>query len=147
MTTINLMDRELHALKVRMPENSNTQKTFGLRSFFRTKFIEWQLALLLSFLLTIWFLTSLWLEAIDPSAVILAQNMWLFVILGLIAFLLVLALSLWLLHLFWRKMRLPPVSIMVSQFKTLALWQQLSFYFACFALLLLAASACLIAIC
>ncbi|MOA37162.1 hypothetical protein D3C78_1587350 [compost metagenome] len=43
----------------------------------------------------------------------------------------------WLLHRFWLSLGLPDTGSMVSQFKALESWQQLSFLWASFALLLL----------
>lgn len=112
-----------------------------------SKFIEWEPLLLWSLLLLIWFVTPGWLRYIDPTIAVPDNGIWLLIILSLIAFLILLGLCLWLLHLFLVKTGLPALSTMVSQFKTLMLWQQLGFYFACLALLLLAASTCLVAIC
>ncbi|MNY70658.1 hypothetical protein D3C86_2088380 [compost metagenome] len=47
---------------------------------------------------------------------------------------------------FWISMGLPALGNMVSQYKELTVWQQLGFYWASFALLLLAAVGVLSAI-
>ncbi len=111
------------------------------------KSVEWQPVLLLLFLLSIWFSAQVWMRSIDPLSAITDQSIWLMVILSMIVFLLILALCMWLLDLFLLKTGLPSLLTMLSQFKTMMLWQQLAFYLSFFALLLMAASACLIAIC
>jgi hypothetical protein len=98
-------------------------------------------------LLLIWCLAPIGLYQLDPTIGNIDQNIWLLVVLGMISFLLLLALCWWLLQLFWKAMQLPTLKSMVSQFNTLELWQQLSFYWASFAMLLLAASGCLCAVC
>ena len=103
--------------------------------------------LALFFLLICWFTGPLVLRNIDGTAGSVDQGIWLLVILSLISFMLVAGLCWWLLQRFWLMAGLPAFSLMVSQFKTLPLWQQLGFYWASFALLLLAASICLSAIC
>ena len=66
---------------------------------------------------------------------------------SLISFMMVAALSWWLLNRFWVSLGLPALGTMVLQFNTLTLWQQLGFFWLSFALLLLAAVLCLIGIC
>jgi hypothetical protein len=95
---------------------------------------------LLGCLSIVWLLWPRLLGGSDQS--ILGQ-----MILAIIGFLLLLALCWWLLGRFWRGLGLPDMEFMVSQFKRLRTWQQLSFYMGLFALLLLAGVACLAAIC
>ncbi|MDO7744093.1 MAG: hypothetical protein MUP99_09975, partial [Pedobacter sp.] len=87
------------------------------------------------------------LHHIDETAAGVDQSIWLLIILSLYTFQLISALCWWLLQRFWLSAGLPPLKIMVSQFDTLSLWQQLGFYLASFSLLLVAASVCLNAIC
>ena len=103
--------------------------------------------LLFPFLLFLWCFAPPWLRLFDETAGNIDQSIWLLVLLSLISFLLVAGLCWWLLQQIWKMIGLPSLSDMVSQFNTLLLWQQLSFYWASFALLLLAASVCLSAIC
>lgn len=110
-------------------------------------FIRWQPLLLFLFLLLLWGSSHLWLHRIDETAAGVDQSIWLLIILSLSTFLLLSALCWWLLQRFWLSAGLPPLKIMVSQFDTLSLWQQLGFYLASFSLLLVAASVCLNAIC
>lgn len=103
--------------------------------------------LLFIFLLLSWFFLPGLLHQIDETAGNVDQSIWLLVVLSLIGFLLICGLCWWMLRYFWMILELPSIDKMVSQFKFLPLWQQLSFYYASFALLLLAAMGCLIAIC
>lgn len=135
---------KLDPLRLLLPQNSKQEESPNLS---RSTLLDWQPFLILLMLLAIWFYTSWWLQHNDPAAAVMSQSIWLLIILSFIAFLIILALCFWLLHLFWLKAALPPLFTMVSQFKTLATWQQLSFYLALYALLLLVASACLIGIC
>ncbi|MBB6503017.1 hypothetical protein [Pedobacter cryoconitis] len=98
-------------------------------------------------LLMVWCFAPLWLHKIDETAGNIDQSIWLLVILSLISFMLITGLCWWLLQKFWLAAGLPSFRTMVSQFNTLSLWQQLGFYWASFALLLLVASVCLSAIC
>ena len=111
------------------------------------KKIKWPPLLLFAGLLVLWTTASKWLHHIDGTAAGVDQSIWLLVILSMIVFLLLTALCWWLVHCFWIVAGLPPLSNMVSQFHTLKLCQQLGFYWACFAALLLAASLCLGGIC
>lgn len=99
------------------------------------------------FLLLLWCFAPPLLHSIDETAGTIDQSIWLLILLSLISFLLVTSLCWWLLQRFWSTLGLPLLSDMVSQFKTLPSWQQLGFYWASFALLLVAASVCLSAIC
>ncbi|WP_442591538.1 hypothetical protein ACSBL2_09945 [Pedobacter sp. AW31-3R] len=98
-------------------------------------------------LLLMWFFVPMLLNRIDATIGNVDQSIWLLVLLSMISFLMVCGLCWWLLQQFWLVLQLPPIEQMVSQFNSLLLWQQLSFYYASFALLLVAALGCLIAIC
>ncbi|MCX2478347.1 hypothetical protein OQY15_04550 [Pedobacter sp. MC2016-15] len=110
-------------------------------------FKNWKPWLIFLLLLSIWFIPATMIHQIDPTAVAPDQSQWLMVILSLITFLMIMAICWWLLNRHWQLIGLPPVSQMVSHFKLVTLWQQLVFYLLSFALVLLAALACLIAIC
>lgn len=103
--------------------------------------------LLFILLLLMWFFLPGLLHQIDETAGNVDQSIWLLVVLSLIGFLLICGLCWQLLQHVWMAMELPPIELMVSQFNLLPLWQQLSFYYASFALLLLAALGCMNAIC
>jgi hypothetical protein len=98
-------------------------------------------------LLSIWFIPAASIHSIDPAAVAPDQSQWLMIVLSLITFLMIMALCWWLLDRQWRLIGLPPISQIVLHFKLITQCQQLAFYFFSFALVLLAALACLVAIC
>ena len=85
--------------------------------------------------------------SIDPTSGYVDRSILVLLLLALICFLGMIGLSWWLLKRFWMALGLPSLGGMVLQFNGLLLWQQLGFYFAAFALLLLAGIGCLAAIC
>ena len=85
--------------------------------------------------------------SIDPTSGYVDTSIWILLLLSLICFLGMIGLCWWLLKRFWMALGLPSLRVMVLQFNELMIWQQLGFYFASFALLLLAAIGSLIAIC
>lgn len=120
--------------------------------FFRPQFINARLAvpeahLVFGLLLLLWMFMPRLISWFDARAGAVDPSIWLLILLSVIAFLLVVALSWWLLHGFWLRMGLPAIGMMVLQFKSLELWQQLGFYWLSFALLLLGSILCLVAIC
>ena len=104
-------------------------------------------ALLFIVLLLLWILTPGWLHQLDKTAGSVDPSVIMLVLLSLLTFLIVTALSWWLLQHFWLAMGLPTIGYMVLQFNTLKLWQQLGFYWVSFCSVLLAALGCLLAIC
>lgn len=120
--------------------------------FFRPQFVNARLAvseahLVFGLLLLLWMFMPRLISWFDARAGAVDPSIWLLILLSVIAFLLVVALSWWLLHGFWLRMGLPAIGMMVLQFKSLELWQQLGFYWLSFALLLLGSILCLVAIC
>ncbi|WP_285008604.1 hypothetical protein [Pedobacter faecalis] len=101
---------------------------------------------LLGALLLLWGLSPNMIQLLDHTAGLIDQSIWMLVLLAVISFLMMTGLAWWLLQRFWTAMKLPARSRMFAQFNTLELWQQLSFYFASFALLLLAATGALVAV-
>ena len=95
--------------------------------------------LLTGLILLIWPLLQRLVLWSDPTIGFVDPNIWLLLLFSLISFVVVLVLSWWLLKSGWQLLKLPAISQLVSQFKTLASWQQLSFFLASFALLLLVA--------
>ena len=85
--------------------------------------------------------------SIDPTSGYVDPSIWILLLLSLICFLGMIGLCWWFLKRFWMALGLPSLGAMVLQFNELLIWQQLGFYFASFALLLLAAIGSLIAIC
>ena len=75
----------------------------------------------------------------DPTMGAVDPSIWLLLLFSLISFLLLLGLCSWLLHILWRALALPDWNNMVLHFKDLQTWQQLSFCWLSFALLLSAA--------
>lgn len=102
---------------------------------------------LLLLLLTIWIFAPEWLRLLDETAASVDQSVWLLIILSLITFLVILLICWWLMQYLWNSKFMPAPHQLALHFKTLTLWQQISFYWASFALLLLTASICLVAIC
>ena len=99
--------------------------------------------LLITVLVLTWFFMPLLLRRIDPTTGSIDQSIWLLILLSVICFVLMTAISWWVLKQSWSLLGLPPFNKMVSQFNTLQVWQQLSFYWVSFFLLLLAALGCL----
>ena len=98
-------------------------------------------------LLLIWFFVPGWLRQVDPTTGDIDQSHWFLVLLGLIAFMLILSLCWWLLQHLWERTGLPELKSIILKFNQLSSCQQLNFLLASFALLLLAATGCLAAIC
>ncbi|MBC7418345.1 MAG: hypothetical protein H7325_09340 [Pedobacter sp.] len=88
-----------------------------------------------------------WIYQVDPTAALPDAGIWSLVLLAILVFLMLLLLSSYLFRNTLQWLGLPNLNMMVSQFNTLTLWQQYVCYLASFALLLLAAIGCLIAIC
>lgn len=74
------------------------------------------------------------------------QSVPLMVVLSLITFLLLLELSWWLLNRLWQRVGLPGIDSMVLHYKEMELWQQIAFFWASFALVLLVGLGCLAAV-
>ena len=74
------------------------------------------------------------------------QSVPLMVVLSLISFLLLLELSWWLLNRLWQRVGLPEIDSMVLHYKDLEVWQQIAFFWASFALVLLVGLGCLAAV-
>ncbi|WP_133558670.1 hypothetical protein [Pedobacter duraquae] len=98
-------------------------------------------------LILLWQLIPMLLRAVDQTSASIDPSIWMLILLGSIAHLGITALSWLLLKWFWKGLGLPSPDYMVTHFKTLELWQQLSFFWGSFALLLLAGAMSLIAIC
>jgi hypothetical protein len=78
------------------------------------------------------------LQEMQPTFGVLESGVWQLLLLGILSFLGLTALAWWLLQRAWASLGLPKIKTMVSQFKTLTICQQFAFYWASFALLLLA---------
>ncbi|WP_316797688.1 hypothetical protein [Pedobacter frigidisoli] len=93
-----------------------------------------------------WQLLPFILSLGDATVGLVDAGIWQLAFFSLICWFCLLLLSLGLLSYLRKQFALPSVYFMVSQFKNLPSWQQLSFYYACFALLLLSAVGCLAAV-
>lgn len=106
-----------------------------------------KVALLFVILWLLWPLAQQLVLSYDGTAGYISPgNIVLLLLISVGCFLVMVAISVWLLQRFLVAMSLPGIAIMVLQFRKLELWQQLGFYWASFFLLLLAAAACLLAI-
>jgi hypothetical protein len=101
---------------------------------------------LLGMLLLLWPLVQRVVQFNDVTVGYIDPNIWLLVLLSFIVFLMMVGLVWWLLQRYWVTFGLPAIKNMVSQFNGLELWQQLKFFYALFALLLLAGVGCLVAV-
>ena len=106
-----------------------------------------KITLLICSILLLWQVLPSVIYGLDSTAGNIDPSIWLLILLGLITFLLLSTLSWILLKWFWTSLGLPRLSTLFTLFRSLELWQQLSFLWASFALLLLAGAMCLIAIC
>lgn len=107
---------------------------------------SWKLWIVLLLLLAIWFIPAARIHSIDPMAIAPDQSEWLMVLLSLITFLIIMPLCWWLVDLQWRMLGLPAISKMVLHFNLFTRCQQLVLYYTYYALVLLVAVGCLIAI-
>ncbi|MES2653377.1 MAG: hypothetical protein V4663_16675 [Bacteroidota bacterium] len=82
----------------------------------------------------------------DQTIGLLDAGIWQLVVLSTLCFMGLSSLSWWLLQKAWVSLGLPKIEMMVSHFKTLTICQQFAFYWASFALLLLAAVLSLVAV-
>ncbi|WP_285009553.1 hypothetical protein [Pedobacter faecalis] len=76
---------------------------------------------------------------VDPGIVVL-------IVISMLCFLMVIGMSLWLLKGFLIYLGLPSPGVLALKIKEMDVWVQLSFYLACFALLLFAGVGCLAAV-
>jgi hypothetical protein len=97
-------------------------------------------------MLLLWFTAPKLMELGDSTTGYIDQSIWMLVLLAVISFLLMVGLCWWLLQRFWKVVGLPGLGTLILQFNSLQLWQQLVFWLASFALLLLAAVGALIAV-
>ena len=113
----------------------------------RPRLLPLEAVLLFGLLLSLWVLGNRWMQNNIPLSGTIDPNIWLLILLSLICFVALTGFCGLLLQRVWHSLGLPAPSTLVSQFNTLAPWQQLGFYYFSFALLLLSAIGCLIAIC
>ena len=94
--------------------------------------------LLGTILVLTWFTVPRLLRYFDSTVGVVDQSIWMLVVLSLLSFLMVVGMSWYMVSWSWKSLGLPDVRVMVLQFKDLELWVQLGFFFASFALLVLA---------
>lgn len=104
------------------------------------------LALALLMLVLFYQSFPLWIYQLDATAALPDSGIWSLLLLSVIIYVLLLLISSLLFAMIVKRMQLPPVTQVVSQFKDLELWQQFLLFWLSFALLLLAAVGCLIAV-
>ncbi|WP_316770981.1 hypothetical protein [Pedobacter frigiditerrae] len=97
-------------------------------------------------LILIWITLPKLLAHWQPNVGLLDAGIWQLILLSTVSFMGMVALCWWLLNHYWQNLGLPALKNLVSQFKTLTSWQQIGFYWASFALLLLTAMGCLVAV-
>ncbi|MNL31880.1 hypothetical protein D3C87_1536950 [compost metagenome] len=102
--------------------------------------------LLLAIGLLLWFTAPKLMRFADQTTGTIDQSIWLLVLLAVISFMLMVGLCWWLLKRAWISLGLPELRVLIMDFKQMELWQQLSFWLASFALLLLAGIGALVAV-
>ncbi len=122
-------------------------KILSLKKPLRVVYKLPQLGLLPGLLLLLWLAGRNLILRNDPTAGLGDQDAWLYMLQSMIAFMMVVPLSWWFLQRFWMALGLPSINGLIVHFKELEPWQKLVCCFSSYALLLLAAVGCLIAIC
>jgi len=117
--------------------------TFSSHALLKIPFIHLLMPLLL---VGLWFGLPKIIGYLEPTAGFLDAGIIQVILLGFTCYFILLFLCWWLLNRFWRLAGLTQTKHMVSQFQNLITWQQLGFYWASFALLLLAGVGCLAAV-
>ena len=121
---------------------------FNLSTNSRAVYETLKIAALLTIMVLLWPFAQQMVFSFDETAgYINPGSMALLVLISLITFIVIIVLSGWLLQRFLAAQNLPGMGVMVLQFRKLELWQQLGFYWASFALLLLAAAMSVMAVC
>jgi hypothetical protein len=100
----------------------------------KTKYTGYLLTVVL---LLLWPVAQRIVTSGDESIGVIDPNIWMLILLSLICFMTVIGLCWWVLWRVWLSLGLPDMGSIVSQFKALESWQQLTFFLASFALLLL----------
>ena len=122
-------------------------KTIGLNKPVAPGMERLKFPLVFVIMVLLWPLLQRMVRNLDVTAGYVDPSIWVLILLALICFMGMIGLSWWVVKRFWMALGLPALGGMVLQFNELLLWQQLGFYFASFALLLLAGVGCLAAIC
>lgn len=114
-------------------------KTLNLTLPVRIKIIRvMRFAILIGFFTLIWRIFPLLLLKVDATAGLVDGAIWQLLLFSILAYLILLAISTAVFSAFIKQAGLPSIQFLVTQFKDLNTWQQLGFYWASFALLVLA---------
>jgi hypothetical protein len=100
---------------------------------------------LLGMLMVLWVLVTVFWSSPEMSTGI-NESVPLMVVLGLISLLVLLEMAWWVFNRFWLRVGLPGIEVMAIYYRRMEVWQQVMFYWASFALVLLAGVGCLAAI-
>jgi hypothetical protein len=100
---------------------------------------------LLGVLMVLWVLVTMFWSSPEMSTGI-NESVPLMVVLGLISLLVLLELAWWVFNRFWLRVGLPGIEVIAIYYRRMEVWQQVMFYWASFALVLLAGVGCLAAI-
>jgi hypothetical protein len=121
-------------------------KTMFLKAF-RERDVEiWRVVVLFVILWLMWPMVQQQLFKFDVTVGYVDPSIMVLVLISLICFLGLIGLCCWLLQRFLLVFGLPGFGSLVLRFNELELWVQLGFYFACYALLLLAGVGCFVAV-
>jgi hypothetical protein len=121
-------------------------KTMFLNAF-RDRDVEiWRVVVLFVILVLMWPMVQQQLFKFDRTVGYVDPSILVLILIGLICFLGLIGLCWWLFQRFLLVYELPGIGSLVLRFNELRLWVQLGFYFACYALLLLTAVGCLVAV-
>lgn len=134
-------------MKMKISKITDSKELVGYPMLMKESFKWTQPLLVLVGLILLWIFAPGLIRLTDETAGSIDQSIWLLVLLSLICFMLLSGLSWWILQRFWLLNGLPSISILVSQFHTLSLWQQICLLWASFALLILASLGTLFALC
>jgi hypothetical protein len=114
---------------------------------FRERDVEiWRVVLLFVILVLMWPMVQQQLFKFDVTVGYVDLSILVLIVISLICFLGLIGLCWWLLQRFLLVYELPEFGSLVLRFNEMELWVQLGFYFACYALLLLAGVGCFVAV-
>ena len=114
---------------------------------FRERDVEiWRVVLLFVILVLMWPMVQQQLFKFDVTVGYVDLSILVLIVISLICFLGLIGLCWWLLQRFLLVYELPGFGSLVLRFNEMELWVQLGFYFACYALLLLAGVGCFVAV-
>ncbi|HMI02589.1 MAG TPA: hypothetical protein VK541_08920 [Pedobacter sp.] len=114
---------------------------------FRERDVEiWRVVVLFGILVLMWPMVQQQLFRFDSTVGYVDPSILVLIVISLICFLGLIGLCWWLLQRFLLVFELPGFGSLVLRFNEMEVWVQLGFYFACYALLLLAGVGCFVAV-